>query len=82
MKIAQVLLLYCSWVLEWAHGKLTTEECRELGFDVSLVCSACSSIESVELGKTDILANCNACCDQGTDESKKLYAKAVLEVCG
>uniref|UniRef100_A0A8C4TAD1 Selenoprotein F n=2 Tax=Erpetoichthys calabaricus TaxID=27687 RepID=A0A8C4TAD1_ERPCA len=78
---------YLFWILSVlqvvsAYGtELSSEACRELGFSSNLLCSSCDLLGQFSLNQLDPF--CRKCCQEEAQlETKKLYAGAVLEVCG
>uniref|UniRef100_A0A8C6JNT0 Uncharacterized protein n=2 Tax=Melopsittacus undulatus TaxID=13146 RepID=A0A8C6JNT0_MELUD len=65
-----------------AYGaQLSSEACRELGFSSNLLCSSCNLLGQFNLNQLDPF--CRQCCQEEAQlETRKLYAGAVLEVCG
>uniref|UniRef100_A0A8D0GBY4 Selenoprotein F n=1 Tax=Sphenodon punctatus TaxID=8508 RepID=A0A8D0GBY4_SPHPU len=65
-----------------AYGaELSSDACRELGFSSNLLCSSCDLLGEFSLSQLDPF--CRKCCqEEAQSEAKKLYAGAVLEVCG
>lgn len=62
-------------------SELSSEACRELGFSSNLLCSSCDLLGQFGLNGMELF--CMQCCqEEAKFESKKLYAGAVLEVCG
>uniref|UniRef100_A0A3Q2YDJ2 Selenoprotein F n=1 Tax=Hippocampus comes TaxID=109280 RepID=A0A3Q2YDJ2_HIPCM len=79
--------VYLLWLLSLlktlsAYGSdLTSEACRDLGFSSNLLCSSCDLLGEFSL--TKLQPDCRHCCQQEAQlESRKLYAGAILEVCG
>uniref|UniRef100_A0A087YGF7 Selenoprotein F n=1 Tax=Poecilia formosa TaxID=48698 RepID=A0A087YGF7_POEFO len=79
--------VYLLWLLSLlqtlsAYGaELSSEACRELGFSSNLLCSSCDLLGEFSLTKLQPI--CRQCCQQEAQmESRKLYAGAILEVCG
>ncbi|PKK27882.1 15 kDa selenoprotein [Columba livia] len=61
--------------------QLSSEACRELGFSSNLLCSSCNLLGQFNLNQLDPF--CRQCCQEEAQlETRKLYAGAVLEVCG
>ncbi|TKR81177.1 hypothetical protein L596_015097 [Steinernema carpocapsae] len=66
----------------WADYELTTEECKELGFNRdSLKCSTCSTLVKFEL--EEMLSDCRACCksEENSSSNHEKYPMAHIEVC-
>uniref|UniRef100_F7ARA0 Selenoprotein F n=1 Tax=Ornithorhynchus anatinus TaxID=9258 RepID=F7ARA0_ORNAN len=65
-----------------AYGtELSSEACRDLGFSSNLLCSSCDLLGQFSLTQLDPV--CRGCCQEEAQfESRKLYAGAILEVCG
>uniref|UniRef100_A0A8C6LK02 Selenoprotein F n=1 Tax=Nothobranchius furzeri TaxID=105023 RepID=A0A8C6LK02_NOTFU len=62
-------------------AEVTSEACRELGFSSNLLCSSCDLLGEFSL--TKLQPTCQRCCQQEAQvEARKLYAGAILEVCG
>uniref|UniRef100_A0A8C8B607 Selenoprotein F n=1 Tax=Otus sunia TaxID=257818 RepID=A0A8C8B607_9STRI len=62
-------------------AQLSSEACRELGFSSNLLCSSCNLLGQFNLNQLDPF--CRQCCQEEAQlETRKLYAGAVLEVCG
>ncbi|XP_037043542.1 selenoprotein F [Bradysia coprophila] len=63
------------------RAEFTTEDCKELGFDKTmLMCSSCEYLD--DFGLEQIKDQCKECCQKDdTMPLSKRYAKAVLEVC-
>uniref|UniRef100_A0A8V0ZT34 Selenoprotein F n=2 Tax=Gallus gallus TaxID=9031 RepID=A0A8V0ZT34_CHICK len=62
-------------------AQLSSEACRELGFSSNLLCSSCNLLGQFSLNQLDPF--CRQCCQEEAQlETRKLYAGAVLEVCG
>uniref|UniRef100_A0A8C3NHH6 Uncharacterized protein n=2 Tax=Geospiza parvula TaxID=87175 RepID=A0A8C3NHH6_GEOPR len=62
-------------------AQLSSEACRELGFSSNLLCSSCNLLGQFSLNQLDPF--CRDCCQEEAQlETRKLYAGAVLEVCG
>lgn len=62
-------------------AELSSEACRELGFSSNLLCSSCDLLGQFNLLQLD--PDCRGCCQEEAQfETKKLYAGAILEVCG
>uniref|UniRef100_H0Z7F2 Selenoprotein F n=1 Tax=Taeniopygia guttata TaxID=59729 RepID=H0Z7F2_TAEGU len=62
-------------------AQLSSEACRELGFSSNLLCSSCNLLGQFNLNQLDPF--CRECCQEEAQlETRKLYAGAVLEVCG
>jgi len=79
--------VYLLWLLSLlqtlsAYGAdLSSEACRELGFSSNLLCSSCDLLGEFSL--TKLQPDCGQCCQQEAQmEVRKLYAGAILEVCG
>lgn len=79
--------VYLLWLLSLlqtlsAYGAdLSSEACRELGFSSNLLCSSCDLLGEFSLAK--LQPNCRQCCQQEAQmDGRKLYAGAILEVCG
>uniref|UniRef100_A0A3Q2THY2 Selenoprotein F n=1 Tax=Fundulus heteroclitus TaxID=8078 RepID=A0A3Q2THY2_FUNHE len=79
--------VYLLWLLSLlqtlsAYGaELSSEACRELGFSSNLLCSSCDLLGEFSLTKLQPV--CRQCCQQEAQlETRKLYAGAILEVCG
>uniref|UniRef100_A0A8C0ZLY4 15 kDa selenoprotein n=1 Tax=Castor canadensis TaxID=51338 RepID=A0A8C0ZLY4_CASCN len=61
--------------------EFSSEACRELGFSSNLLCSSCDILGQFNLLQLD--PDCRGCCQKEAQfETKKLYAGAILEVCG
>lgn len=59
----------------------SSEACRKLGFSSNLLCSSCDLLGQFGLNQLNV--DCRQCCQEEAQlEQKKLYAGAVLEVCG
>uniref|UniRef100_U3F6F8 Selenoprotein n=1 Tax=Micrurus fulvius TaxID=8637 RepID=U3F6F8_MICFL len=65
-----------------AYGaELSSEACRDLGFSSNLLCSSCDLLGQFGLNQLDPF--CRKCCQEEVQsEMRKLYAGAILEVCG
>uniref|UniRef100_A0A2R8MTF9 Selenoprotein F n=1 Tax=Callithrix jacchus TaxID=9483 RepID=A0A2R8MTF9_CALJA len=62
-------------------AEFSSEACRELGFSSNLLCSSCDLLGQFNLLQLD--PDCRGCCQEEAQfETKKLYAGAILEVCG
>lgn len=62
-------------------AEFSSEACRELGFSSNLLCSSCDLLGQFNLLPLDPV--CRGCCQEEAQfETKKLYAGAILEVCG
>lgn len=62
-------------------AEFSSEACRELGYSSNLLCSSCDLLGQFNLLQLD--PDCRGCCQEEAQfESKKLYAGAILEVCG
>ncbi|KAG6925247.1 selenoprotein F, partial [Chelydra serpentina] len=62
-------------------AQLSSEACRELGFSSNLLCSSCNLLGQFSLNQLDPF--CRECCQEEAQfETRKLYAGAILEVCG
>lgn len=74
--LAAVLQAVCALGAEFS-----SEACRELGFSSNLLCSSCDLLGQFNLLQLD--PDCRGCCQEEAQfETKKLYAGAILEVCG
>uniref|UniRef100_F7ELR2 Selenoprotein F n=2 Tax=Monodelphis domestica TaxID=13616 RepID=F7ELR2_MONDO len=61
--------------------ELSSEACRDLGFSSNLLCSSCDLLGQFSLTQLD--PGCRKCCQEEAQfENRKLYAGAILEVCG
>uniref|UniRef100_A0A8C3WUR4 Selenoprotein F n=1 Tax=Catagonus wagneri TaxID=51154 RepID=A0A8C3WUR4_9CETA len=76
------LLLAAALQMVSAFGaEFSSESCRELGFSSNLLCSSCDLLGQFDLLQLD--PDCRGCCQEEAQfETKKLYAGAILEVCG
>lgn len=65
-----------------AYGvELSSEACRDLGFSSNLLCTSCDLLGQFQLN--GIETPCRQCCqEEARFESRKMYAGAILEVCG
>lgn len=62
-------------------AEFSSEACRELGYSSNLLCSSCDLLGQFSLLQLE--PDCKGCCQEEAQfESKKLYAGAILEVCG
>jgi len=62
-------------------AEFSSEACRELGFSSNLLCSSWELLGQFNLLQLD--PDCRGCCQEEAQfETKKLYAGAILEVCG
>ncbi|KAG9483186.1 hypothetical protein GDO78_009242 [Eleutherodactylus coqui] len=62
-------------------AELSSEACRDLGFSSNLLCSSCDSLG--QFGLHGIEPVCRQCCqEEARLELRKMYAGAILEVCG
>uniref|UniRef100_A0A8C8RZ19 Selenoprotein F n=1 Tax=Pelusios castaneus TaxID=367368 RepID=A0A8C8RZ19_9SAUR len=62
-------------------AQLSSEACRELGFSSNLLCNSCNLLGEFSLNQLDPF--CRECCQEEAQfETRKLYAGAILEVCG
>lgn len=62
-------------------AEFSSESCRELGFSSNLLCGSCDLLGQFDLLQLD--PDCRGCCQEEAQfETKKLYAGAILEVCG
>ncbi|XP_043475662.1 selenoprotein F [Leptopilina heterotoma] len=70
-----LLLLIASSLAEYSP-----EDCKELGFvKANLICSTCNILAEYNL--PEAAANCKECCLKDDDSQRKIYSKAVLEIC-
>uniref|UniRef100_A0A4W2CXN1 Selenoprotein F n=1 Tax=Bos indicus x Bos taurus TaxID=30522 RepID=A0A4W2CXN1_BOBOX len=77
-----LLSIFCHLFVVSALGaEFSSESCRELGFSSNLLCSSCDLLGQFNLLQLD--PDCRGCCQEEAQfETKKLYAGAILEVCG
>ncbi|KAG8555781.1 hypothetical protein GDO81_017811 [Engystomops pustulosus] len=62
-------------------AELSSEACRDVGFSSNLLCSSCDQLG--QFGLNPIEPFCRQCCQEEAHlESRKMYAGAILEVCG
>uniref|UniRef100_A0A4X2LLK5 Selenoprotein F n=2 Tax=Vombatus ursinus TaxID=29139 RepID=A0A4X2LLK5_VOMUR len=74
--LASVLQAICT-----LGSELSSEACRDLGFSSNLLCSSCDLLGQFSLTQLD--PDCRGCCQEEAQfETRKLYAGAILEVCG
>uniref|UniRef100_A0A7N4P329 Selenoprotein F n=1 Tax=Sarcophilus harrisii TaxID=9305 RepID=A0A7N4P329_SARHA len=78
----QIISPYSIVVEISAQGsELSSEACRDLGFSSNLLCSSCDLLGQFSLTQLD--PDCRGCCQEEAQfETRKLYAGAILEVCG
>eukprot|EP00271_Cylindrocystis_brebissonii_P018791 TRINITY_DN5464_c0_g1_i1.p1 TRINITY_DN5464_c0_g1~~TRINITY_DN5464_c0_g1_i1.p1 ORF type:complete len:166 (-),score=35.32 TRINITY_DN5464_c0_g1_i1:678-1175(-) len=76
------LLLLAVTSLSQVLASAGSVECLALGFSELALCSQCTALAEV-VKDSELEAECRKCCtdDGESDEAKKLYASAVLEVC-
>ncbi|XP_051170348.1 selenoprotein F [Leptopilina boulardi] len=61
-------------------AEYSSEDCKELGFIKSnLICSTCEKL--IEYNLLEAAENCKQCCLKDDDTQRKIYSKAILEIC-
>ena len=62
------LLAFLASYLTVVIGKLSPQECRQLGFSSNLLCGSCNDLKQFKL---DILVdNCRSCCEKDKAENE------------
>ena len=61
-------------LIQFTFQELTPEQCRDLGFSVTLLCSSCDELEPFNLtSERSLLDNCRKCCNADEeDEAAKV----------
>lgn len=74
-------LIAFSIVGQSAEGKLTVQECTDLGFGSQLMCGSCSLLPQFNL--TSLEEDCKKCCQsEADDDASTKFPHATLEICG
>uniref|UniRef100_A0A7N4PTX3 Selenoprotein F n=1 Tax=Sarcophilus harrisii TaxID=9305 RepID=A0A7N4PTX3_SARHA len=77
----RLLLVSLLQAISAQGSELSSEACRDLGFSSNLLCSSCDLLGQFSLTQLD--PDCRGCCQEEAQfETRKLYAGAILEVCG
>eukprot|EP00112_Aurelia_sp_Birch-Aquarium-sp1_P003350 Seg1374.6 transcript_id=Seg1374.6/GoldUCD/mRNA.D3Y31 product="Selenoprotein F" protein_id=Seg1374.6/GoldUCD/D3Y31 len=67
------LVAFLASYLTVVIGKLSPQECRQLGFSSNLLCGSCNDLKQFKL---DVLVdNCRSCCEKDKAENEGKFAR-------
>eukprot|EP00794_Sanderia_malayensis_P016167 gene16167-17789_t len=81
MEGCEMLMKVLSFLVTFAtisSGKLSSQECRQLGFSSNLLCGSCNELKQFKLDK--LVSSCQSCCEKDRTENEgKRYMAATLK---